>query len=372
MSKFKHIIAVIVLVILSTIGFYLLFKYVLFRMPVQASAEAMVIDTLADVHFFLQAFLFALILVIMLYAVYAFRRQHGDESDAEHIHGHTGLEIAWTIIPTVVVFIFGVYGVMVLRDVLASEPDERVVEVVGRQWSWQFIYPDIDNRVGTEMGLLVNEPVVLHMRSDDVIHSFWVPEFRVKQDLLPVNTEDDNPHNDYYVLRFTPTLEGDYKVRCAEICGLHHSEMFADVKVMNQTEYDAWVANVASGWFSLDDFSKLPDMTEAQRGEIFYTYFGCDGCHTVDGTVSAGPTWQGLYDREETLTSGATVVADHDYLYESILNPNAAIVAGYTAGTMPVDFEARFDQFGFGDADQITNDLIAYIQSLDSDASASE
>jgi len=282
------------------------------------------------------------------------------------VHGHTGLEIIWTIVPTAVVIGFAIYSVGVLNELLAPSPGERTIEVGGRQWSWQFIYPDIDRKPSGELGLLVNQPVVLHMHSEDVIHSFWVPEFRVKQDLLPV----ENPETDYFELRFTPSEEGTYKVRCAEICGLRHSQMFATVRVMNQTDYDAWAEVVAQG-LSLDDLASLHTMTPEARGEIFYTQFGCSGCHTVDGTASAGPTWLNLYGREEELADGSTITVDDAYLHESILNPDAKIVAGFSSGMMSAQgFEDRFNSFGWGDADQITNDLIAYIKTITDNSAA--
>lgn len=364
MSKYKHAIAVFVLIVISTIGLYIFFKDYLYRFPTQASSEAVVIDAFADVHFWLQAFLFSLIMVIMLYSVYAFRRQPGDEGEGPHVHGHTGLEIIWTIVPTVVVIGFAVYSVGILNDLLAPQPNERTIEVVGRQWSWKFAYPEIDGKSSTEMGLLVNEPVVLHMYSEDVIHSFWVPEFRVKQDLLPV----ENPETDYYELRFTPTEEGSYKVRCAEICGLQHSQMFATVRVMNQADYDAWAAEIASK----PGLDELDTMTPEARGEFWYTEFGCNGCHTLDGTPGAGPTWLGLYGREEQLTDGSTVIVDEAYLYDSILNPNKQIVSGFNPNIMPQTFEDQFNSFGYGNADQITNDLIAFIKTINEDAEASE
>lgn len=366
MRKYKHVFAVIVLTILSTLAIYALFRFVMFRFPTQASEEAPIIDGFADLHFWLQAFLFALIMVIMLYAVAVFRRQPGDEEEGPHVHGHTGLEIIWTIVPTLVVIGFGIYAMAVLNTLLEPDPNERMVEVVGRQWSWKFVYPDIEGKSSTEMGLLLNEPVVLHMRSEDVIHSFWVPEFRVKQDLLPVNLEDDDPNNDFLTLRFTPTEEGVYKVRCAEICGLQHAEMMATVRVMNQADYELWAAEIASK----PDIDELDGMTAEARGEFWYTEFGCNGCHTLDGSPSAGPTWLGVYGREEELADGSTVIVDDPYLYESILNPNAHIVAGFNAGIMPQDFEGQFSNFGWGDADQITNDLIAFIKTIDEAADA--
>ncbi len=362
MKKYKHALAVFVLTILSTIGLYALFRFFLFRFPTQASAEAIIIDNFADIHFWLQAFLFALIMVIMLYAVFAFRRQPDDESEGPHVHGHTGLEIIWTIVPTAVVIGFAVYSIGILNGLLAPEQGERLIEVVGRQWSWKFVYPDIEDKSGAELGLLVDEPVVLHMRAEDVIHSFWVPEFRVKQDLLPV----EDPETDYYVLRFTPTEEGEYKVRCAEICGLQHSQMFATVRVMNQTDYDAWVEEMLN-------VPPFDEMTPEERGEFWYTEFGCNSCHSLDGTELAGPTWLNLYGREEELTDGTTITVDDAYLHESILNPTAKTVATYNPELMPKDFEDQFNNnnYGWGDADQITNDLIAFIKTVTDDTSAS-
>lgn len=359
MSKYKHAIAVIVLILLSTIGIYALFSRVLFRLPMAASAEAQPIDTMIDIHFMMQAFLFSMIMVIMLYAVFAFRRQPGDEEDAPHVHGHTGLEILWTVVPTIVVIIFGVYGVVVFADLLAPEPNEREVEVIGRQWSWKFNYPDIEGKSSTQLGLLVNEPVVLKMQSEDVLHDFWVPEFRVKQDLLPGR---------WINLRFTPTEEGTYKVRCAEICGNAHSTMLADVLVMNQADYDAWEQEIASK----PGLDELAGMTPEARGEYWYTEFGCNGCHSIDGTPSVGPTWLGLYGREETMTDGTVIVVDDDYLFESIWDPNKFIVEGFPANNMPDNFEEQFSNIGFETAEIITNDLIAYIKTLSDDAETTE
>jgi len=359
MSKYKHAIAVIVLIILSTLGLYAFFKFFLFRLPLAASEEAAAIDTMIDIHFMLQAFLFAMIMVIMFYAIYAFRRQPGDEEDAEHIHGNTGLKILWTIVPTLVVIAFGIYGAVVLSDLLAAEPNEREVEVIGRQWSWQFGYPDIEGKTSGELGLLVNEPIVLKMQSEDVLHNFWVPEFRVKQDLLPGR---------WVNLRFTPTEEGTYKVRCAEICGNAHANMRADVLVMNQADYEAWQQQIASK----PGLAELAEMSPAERGEVWYTEFGCNGCHSLDGSPGVGPTWQGLFGREEEMTDGTVIVADDEYLFESIWDPNKLIVAGFQANNMPDNFEQRFADYGFQTAEVITNDLIAFIKTLNGEAETTE
>jgi cytochrome c oxidase subunit 2 len=363
MNKSKHTIAVILLTIVSTVGLFAFFNYVLYRLPTAASAEAEPIDTMIEIHFGLQAFLFALIMVIMLYAVFAFRRKPGDEEEGPHVHGHTGLEILWTIVPTAVVIVFGIYGATVLAGLLEAKPEERVVDVLGRQWSWQFAYPDIEDKTSAQLGLRVNEPVVLHMRSADVIHSFWVPEFRVKQDLLPVASDDE-----YYELRFTPTVEGTYAVRCAEICGLQHSQMIADVLVMNDADYEVWAAAIAAK----PGLDELDGMTPEERGAFWYEQFGCNGCHSLDGTPGAGPTWQGLFGREEMLTDGTAVSVDDAYLINSILNPNSQIVQGYNAGIMPQNYLDQFSAYGYSDADGITSDLIAFIKTLSAEPAVSE
>ncbi|MCA9978453.1 MAG: cytochrome c oxidase subunit II, partial [Anaerolineales bacterium] len=220
MGKNKHLIIVAVLIVLTTLALKFLVFGPMFQLPVRASAEGTLIDTMFQGHFWMISFLFALIMVIMLYAVVVFRRRPGDETEGPHVHGSTVLEIIWTVVPVVAVIGFGVWGTVTLGQLLEAKPNEMVIEVTGKQWQWSFSYPEQDVR-SPQLYLPVNQPVVLQMTSQDVLHSFWVPEFRVKQDLVPGRTT---------TLRFTPTLAGDYKVRCAEICGLEHANMLADVR----------------------------------------------------------------------------------------------------------------------------------------------
>ena len=234
MGKFKHAIIVSVLILVTSAGLYFLFDW-MFTLPEPASSQAVPIDNLFQAHFITMAVLFAMIMVIMIYSVVVFRRRPDDEADGPHVHGHTGLEIAWTIIPTIVVVGFGVYGLILFREVTADQPDEMVVSVTGRQWSWAFEYPEADVR-SARLVLPVDQPVLLELHSEDVLHSFWVPEFRVKQDLVPGQTTH---------VRFTPVEVGEYKLRCAELCGLTHWNMLATVRVVPQDEYDAWMTEQA-------------------------------------------------------------------------------------------------------------------------------
>lgn len=358
MRNSRHIIAVTILVAISTVLLYLLLIW-MFTLPVQASAEALQIDVLFNAHFWMIAFLFSLIMVIMLYAAIVFRRQEGDEEDGPHIHSNTTLEIAWTIIPTFVVLGFGFWGASILNSITAPKANEMVVEVIGRQWSWTFSYPEYGEASTAEMVLAVNQPIRLEMDSEDVLHSFWVPEFRIKQDLVP--------GGDPEIMRFTPTIEGNYKLRCAEICGFDHTAMVTDVRVVSQAQFDAW----------MDELQDKPDyaaMTAEERGAIWYGNdgdgFACAACHSLDGVAGAGPTWLGLYQREELLDSGTTVIADDDYIRKSTLNPNAEITSGFAANVMPPNFEERFAAFeadlaADGVEVNIVDDLLAYIKTIE-------
>ena len=350
MGKLKHPILVAVLTLISTGGLYLLFNW-MYTLPVAASSQAGPIDTMFQSHFIMQAFLFALIMVIMLYAVVVFRRRPDDDEDGPHIHGHTGLEIAWTIIPTIVVVGFGVYGMVVLADITKAQDNELVVSAVGQQWSWAFEYPEQDIK-STRLVLPVDQPILLELESTDVLHSFWVPEFRVKQDLVPGETK---------LLRITPTKIGDYRLRCAEICGTGHSAMLADVQVVSQADFDQFI---------IDSSFRYSDLTPEERGQQFYTELGCNGCHSLDGTPGVGPSWQGIYLREVTLDDGSVVVADEAYIRDSILNPNDLMVESFTAA-MPGNFAERIDALQAqilateGAELDVIADLIVFMQTLD-------
>ena len=352
MGKLRHGISVAVLTLIGAAGLYFLFNW-MFARPDAASVQAGPIESLFQAHFIMMSLLFALIMVIMLYSVVVFRRRPNDEEDGPHIHGNTGLEIAWTIVPTIIVVGFGVFGFVLFREVTAEQEGEMVVSVVGEQWSWSFAYPEQDIK-SNRLVLPVNQPVLLEMESTDVLHSFWVPEFRVKQDLVP---------GSMMPLRITPTELGSYRLRCAEICGSGHAGMLADVEVVSQADFEQ---------FLIDSAFRYSDLTPEERGEQFYVELGCAGCHSLDGTVGAGPTWQGIYLREEILDDGTTVIADDEYLRDSILNPDAQIVEGFNSGVMSAqDFATRITDLeaeilaSEGAELDVIADLIAFMQTLD-------
>lgn len=227
----RHFIVAAALVAITTVIMDILLKAAL-PLPVQASLEALIIDELIGWHLTLIAFLFSLIVVFMLYSIVVFRKRPGDESDGEHFEGNTTLEIAWTVIPLIAVIVFAFYGVNSLAEVTRSEPNEVVVKVNGFQWGWSFEYDD-GAILSPEMVLPVGKRARMEMSTRDVIHSFWIPEMRVKQDLVPGQVTE---------LRFTPSEMGEYRLLCAELCGRSHWSMVAPVRVVSEAEYDQWLS----------------------------------------------------------------------------------------------------------------------------------
>jgi cytochrome c oxidase subunit 2 len=342
MQNARHFVIMAVLVVVVAILTYLGLNS-LGLMPVEASTQSIQIDWLFDLEVKMIAFFFALIMVPLGYSLVVFRRKEGDETDAPHIEGNTGLEITWTAIPLIIVIALGIIGANNLRQVRAVDPQAMQINVVAFQWGWRFEYPQ-GGFTSNKLYLPVNKQVVLKMQSQDVIHSFWVPEFRVKQDVVPGRVED---------YRITPDRIGEYKVRCAEICGTSHAYMEAAVIVVSQADYDKWVTDqtVAAQAAALASVGK-PDAT---RGEKLYQESGCKACHSLDGAKGVGPTWKGLFGSQVKLADGSSVTADEAYLTESIRLPGAKTVEGFPANAMP--------NFGYLTDGQVA-DLVSFIETL--------
>ena len=205
----------------------------------QASAEADDIDTLLDVMIVLSCFVFSVVVVMLGYCVWRYRAKPGDESDGKPIHGNTKLEIAWTVIPTVIVLFGAVYSWIVLDDIESEAANQMPVNVTAQQFKWTFEYPEA-GVVADEMHVPVDTQLELNLRALDVLHSFWVPEWRIKRDVVP--TAEGNPSNVDNVARVTPTVEGTYTNICSELCGTGHPTMRSFVVVESQEEFDAWLA----------------------------------------------------------------------------------------------------------------------------------
>jgi len=337
----RHFVIVGILIILVSVLLYLGLDAA-HLMPVEASAQAIPIDWMWNLQVIAMSFLFSLIAVPMIYSVFVFHRRKGEMGDGQHFEGNTQLEIAWSSIPLVVVVLFSVLGARNLSDTLRRDPSAMVVKVTGIQWSWKFEYPADPETgivvVSDELHLPVGEPVLLRMTSSDVIHSFWVPEFRVKQDLVPGRFTE---------LFITPTLEGNYNVSCAELCGTSHAFMIKPVIVESRQDFNAWIV------VQLDIAAEALATPEG-RGKLLVSQNGCAACHSINGAVGIGPTWFNLFGSDVELSDGTTVVADEAFIAESIRQPEVKIVAGFETQKMV--------QYTFTDEEIAA--IVAYIKTL--------
>ncbi|CAM3393975.1 cytochrome c oxidase subunit II [Salinibacter ruber] len=248
------------------------------------------------------------VVTAMLWFMYRYRRQDPAERPSP-VKESKLLEISWIVIPTILVLLVFNWG---FKSFVAQKtiPDNAYeIRVQARSWGWSFEYP---NGVTTDtLYVPADEPVKTTMSSQDVIHSFYVPAFRVKQDVLP---------NRYTSVWFEATKEGTYDLFCTEYCGRNHSEMDAEVKVVSRARFDEWLESAGT-----PDDIPLPEL-----GEKLYTQQGCQGCHSLDGSDMVGPTWKGLYGKtDHQMADGSTVTADANYLRESILQSGAKVVEGY-------------------------------------------
>ncbi len=218
-----------------------------------ASEQAGPIDTLFDVMVVLSAFVFAIVIVMFGYAIWKFRAKPGDESDGKPVHGNTKLEIAWTVIPTIIVLFGAAYSWIVLDDIEAQADDRLPVNVYGQQFKWTFEYPDAEIGEGSdgaptyvrsdELHVPVDRQIEFTNQALDVLHSFWVPEWRIKRDLVPADDPEGEGVDNQYVV--TPNQEGTFSVVCTELCGLGHGTMRATVVVESEQEFEQWVSEQA-------------------------------------------------------------------------------------------------------------------------------
>ena len=218
------------------------------------------------------------------------------------------------MIPSILLILLFVYGFVVYKDMRTPPKDAVDITVTGKQWLWTFEYYD-GKKTLNELYVRLNRPVRMIMRADDVLHSFFVPAFRVKQDLMPGR---------YTQLWFTPTMIGTFDIFCAEYCGTGHSKMLGKVIVLSPEAYDIWEKGVA-----VDGGEAVASLPPAELGEKLYKGKGCNACHSVDGSVVIGPSFKGLYERTGELEDGASYRADENYIRQSILEPQEQIVEGF-------------------------------------------
>jgi cytochrome c oxidase subunit II len=292
--------------------------------PTAGSTQADKIDTLYDVLLIVSVPVFVLVMTIAIYSVFAFRAKPGEKGDGAHIHGNTKLEVVWVTIPFLIVSALAIYGWIVLDDIEAKQPNELVVNVTGQQFTWTFEYPD-EKITSNELVLPVDRPVYFKINAKDVLHSFWVPAFRMKQDAVPgIETRT----------RAEPTEEGTYEVVCAELCGIGHATMRQQVRVVTEAEFEAWVKDQSEGGAAPEE----GESPVAAGRAIFTGAAGCNGCHTLDdadATAQVGPDLNEIAANAEKRVKGKTA---EEYVHESIVDPPAFVVDGYSGDTMPRNF----------------------------------
>lgn len=280
--------------------------------PPQGTQIAVEYDSLYT--FLLWASLISCIILIggMIYFVLKYKRRTNQDK-TPYISHNMFLEFIWSFIPLVIFMGVFVWGWIVFHKMRAMPENAVEIHVYGRQWAWDFLYKS-GKKVTNEFVVPANTDVKLIMTSEDVLHSFFIPSMRIKQDVVPGR---------YTALWFHAEKTGEYHVFCTEFCGAAHAQMLARMKVVPLKEYEEWLQ-------ATDE-----NLTLAQKGAKLTNSKGCVACHSVDGTVKVGPTWKGLWGKKGyPMADGSQVDVDENYLRESILNPNAKVVKGFN-GVMP-------------------------------------
>jgi cytochrome c oxidase subunit II len=278
-------------------------------MPAQGTAYAGQVDSLWLFLVWVTIFFFLLVAGLVTYFVFKYRRR-GPHDRTPQITHHSGLEAAWTLIPLALVIFIFFWGFHSYMEAQVSPADALEIQVTAKKWVWQFEYPN-GIRSLNELHVPLGKPVKLVMTSEDVIHSFFVPTFRVKQDVVP---------GTYTQLWFQASEPGLHQLLCTQYCGKGHSDMLGKIYVDDEKKYKDWLENGG-------DAGK--NMPLAQFGALLYQSRGCQTCHSLDGTRGEGPSFKGVFGHEVKLSTGNSVMADENYVRESILQPQAKIVASF-------------------------------------------
>lgn len=307
--------------------------------PEQASSIARSVDLL---YYFLTGvtlfFTFVIFSLVFYFAI-RYRRRSEDERPLPILGSH-GLEMFWSVVPLLLTMVIFFWGAALYFEIRTPPADATRLYVVGKQWMWKIQHPEGQREIN-ELHVPVGRPVRLMMTSEDVIHSFFIPAFRVKMDVLPGR---------YTELWFTPTKVGEYHLFCAEYCGTKHSGMKGKVVVTEPDDYQTWLTGAPAG------------ETLEQAGARLFRQYNCQTCHEA-GPTSRGPSLHEILGRTVTLKSGQSVVVDESYLRESILNSGTKVVVGFEA-VMPT-YQGQISEEG-------VIQLIAFIKSLTREGGATQ
>ncbi len=298
--------------------------------PRQASTMAGEVDALFFVLVAISLFFGVLVAALVVFFSVKYRRRSEDEMPRA-IHGSLPLEIAWTVIPLFIVLGIFIWSARIYIDFYRVPTNAIDVYVVGKRWMWKAQHITGQREIN-ELHVPVGTPVKVTVTSEDVIHSFYIPDFRVKKDAVPGR---------YATLWFEATKPGRYRLFCAEYCGTKHSEMKGWITVMEPAAFQTWLQGGATG-------------SMADEGKKLFESMACATCHQPN-SQGRGPVLEGVFGKPVRLAGGQTVTADAEYIRESIVHPTAKIVEGYQP-IMPT-FQGLISEEGL-------SQLVAYIQSL--------
>lgn len=336
-------------------------------LPLAATDLAVRWDHLYEFLIIVSAFFFVAVIGAMI--IFAIRYRHRPGIKPKYLTGNHTLEAIFVFVPTVLLLLIFFWGYAVYHQMTQAPSDAYEIHVIARQWLWQFQY-DNGRTTAAELYVPLNRPVKLVMTSQDVIHSFFVPNFRIKQDVVP---------GMYTSVWFEARIPGKHQIFCAEYCGTSHSQMLGKVIVLTDDQWKAWnegrkienipdARDVAANWDAQRRTAETDSVTDevsapqfepvlslAQQGKTVFETKGCASCHSVDGSKKLGPTMKGIFGQKVLLSDGSELVRDENYIRESIEQPQAKLVRGYNP-VMPT-FQGLINETEM-------NALIAYIKSL--------
>lgn len=353
-------------------------KLPLLVLPPSASSSAPVVDFAIWLVIFVMVVAFILVEAVLIYFVLRYRRRKNEpDRETPYITHNTVLEIVWTVIPSLILFVLFYYGYLAVKELRNVPTDAEEIRVVGQKWFWNFYYPYCvsDEKTGRELCISGNtqninpekgsgktqkekqenqflfripqgKNIVLRIESQDVIHSFYIPAFRVKQDAVPgLRTR----------LWFRATEIGEYPIFCTEYCGKDHAGMAGKVLVMAPEKFEEWKeAELAKLREKLKNMGKVVDEASLiDEGSRLFTAKGCNACHGLQGNRLVGPPLNGIFGKVEEMQDGTKITVDEAYLRESILKPMAKIVKGYPPAMPPQNV-----------TEEELNALVAYLRSL--------
>jgi cytochrome c oxidase subunit II len=278
----------------------------------EASLASHDVDAVFIFILVIAGFFFILTQGLLFYFAIRYRRKKGEEVHTPYITGNQALEIVWIVIPSLLLVAIFAYGLFVFIKMRTPLPGAVEIQVTATQFQWSFKYQD-GRTAANELRLALGKPVKLIMTSRDVIHGFFIPAYRQKQDVLP---------GSYTYLWLLPKRVGTFDIYCSQYCGTGHSLMRGTLIVMPQAEFLAWEQG---------EQKKLQAGTQgpADKGKALFESAGCLGCHSIDGSPKIGPTIKGLFGARVELADGKSVQADEEYLRESLVDPNAKVVKGF-------------------------------------------